>query len=125
LHIYHFPHILDLVGTGLSSLSVVAGFAAFAGVVDDRTEKQRLGWLGCAVAFVLKVLLVPPLVQEQLYILPSLVALVVGVRFFWKNNAKILQAGVSAIRFAGALSLGLLALEKTETVCVSVLESEF
>jgi len=91
LHIYHFPHILDLVGTGLSGLSVVAGFAAFVGVVDDRTGKQRLGWLGFAVAFVVVEVMVPPLLQEQLYVLPALLAAAVGAQFVWKSNAKLLQ----------------------------------
>lgn len=125
LHIYHFPHILDLVGTGLSSLSVVAGFAAFAGVVDDRTRKQRLGWLGLAVAFVVVELMAPPLAQEQLYMLPAVLALVVGGRFFRKNNGKALQADGKVARrwlllgtLGVTLSIGALPLDKW--LCVLV-----
>jgi hypothetical protein len=95
LHIRKLPHIADLIGTGLASLSVIAGFAAFRGKVDDRTTKQRLLLLFFALVFIAVVIVSPPLLQEQLYVVPSLLATGVGVWFLPKSLARIRRVGLT------------------------------
>ncbi|KAG0566723.1 hypothetical protein KC19_7G083100 [Ceratodon purpureus] len=95
LHIRTIPHMLDLVGTGLSSLSAIAGFAAYTGKLDDRTPAQRLRLLLCALAFIAVAFLSPPLLQEQLYIVPSLLATFAGVSIVRKSSAKIRTVGLT------------------------------
>lgn len=114
LHIRTIPHILDLVGTGLSSLSVIAGFAAFTGKIDDRTLKQRLGFLLAALAFTVVAIISPPLLQELLYVVPALLATGAAVRFLRKSSGKhreaqrwLFVAGLGIV-----LGLGVLPLDK-------------
>lgn len=95
LHIRKLPHIADLIGTGLASLSVIAGFAAFRGKVDDRTTKQRLLLLFFALVFIAVVIVSPPLLQEQLYVVPSLLATGVGVWFLPISLARIRRVGLT------------------------------
>lgn len=95
LHVRAFAHILDLVGTGLSSLSVIAGFEAFKGRIDDRTPTQRLLLLLCALIFTAVAILSPPLLQEQLYVVPALLAALAGARFIAESSARIRRVGVA------------------------------
>ena len=86
-HIRPVFHMMDVAATGLASLSIIAGFAAFSGMVDDRTTTQRVTWVLSALAFVIVDLYSPSLVQEQLYALPCVYAVSVGGLFLQKSLA--------------------------------------
>ncbi|XP_073395091.1 uncharacterized protein [Physcomitrium patens] len=88
LHIRKIPHMMDVSGTGLSSLFVIAGFAAFKGILDDRTTKQRLTLLISSLLFVIVGSFSPRWLQEQLYVVPSLIAAGTGIVFIQKSPAK-------------------------------------
>lgn len=89
LHINDIPHIFDVVGTGLASLSVCAGLAAYEGKVDDRSASQRAGWLAACAAFIAIIILSTPLVKELLYLLPAALAVIAGARFIRKHWSKL------------------------------------
>lgn len=125
LHIPHVPHILDLVGTGLSSLSVICGFLAFADKLDDRTPKQRCLYLLVCTAFIAVAIYAPPIIQEQLYVVPSLLATGVGIWFVLvgraTEKAKTVREARRWLAVAGAgVVVGLGAIPMDQLFCVTV-----
>ena len=88
LHIRPVFHMLDVAATGLASLSIIAGFAAFSGLVDDRTPTQRVALVASAVGFVIVDLYSPSFVQEQLYAVPCLAAAGAGALFLLNSLAR-------------------------------------
>lgn len=78
-------YFLDLVSTGSSSMSILIGFAVFANLVDDRPLKWRLACLVIHICVAAVGLFAPPLIREQVYIVPTVVALLAGQLFLAKS----------------------------------------
>ncbi|KAG0558883.1 hypothetical protein KC19_10G061800 [Ceratodon purpureus] len=95
-HIRPIFHMMDVASTGLASLSIIAGFAAFVGLVDDRTTTQRLAWVASAVGFVVVDLYSPSFVQEQLYALPAFGAAGAGAAFLLRSLGAVQKSAEQA-----------------------------
>jgi hypothetical protein len=72
-------HLIDVVATSCSAVSIIAGFAAMLGHFDDTKAFQRLGLLLTYLAISVIALLGPPLLQEQLYLLPIYGSAIIGI----------------------------------------------
>jgi hypothetical protein len=72
-------HLIDVVATSCSAISIIAGFAAMLGHFDDTKAFQRLGLLLTYLAISATALLGPSLLQEQLYLLPIFGSALIGI----------------------------------------------
>jgi hypothetical protein len=72
-------HLIDIVATSCSAVSIIAGFAAMLGHFDDTKAFQRLGLLLTYLAISAMALLGPLLLQDLLYLLPVQGSAIIGI----------------------------------------------
>jgi hypothetical protein len=100
LHIAPVFQVMDVTATGLSSMSAMAGFAAFSGTFDDRTLTQRLIVLAFYPVVAFAAVIGPVWFREQLYLIPSFHVFGVGFKYIRKCGFQARRAELGATQQA-------------------------